>query len=206
MFVGLDLGTTNIKAVLVDAAGAVIARSGAPVGIVHTPDGGVEQDIDDIWSATLTAMKTLGSPGQRAAVQAIGISSQGGAMQISDPAGRPLVPVIGWMDGRGRSYDEALTAERGSEWFVEHIGHASSNLCLGQLLRLREQRPKLLAAANRVGFVGDVIVSRLCGQAGHDATSLSIAWLYNPTLRGADPDVLKLIGISAEQADSAEAQ
>ena len=70
MFVGLDLGTTNIKAVLVDAAGAVVARSGVPVGIVHTPDGGVEQDIDDIWSATLTAIKTLGRPEQRAAVQA----------------------------------------------------------------------------------------------------------------------------------------
>ena len=199
MFVGLDLGTTNIKAVLVDASGAVVARGGAPVGIVHTPAGGVEQDIDDIWSATLTALKTLGSPKQRQAVQAVGISSQGGAMQISDPAGKPLSPVIGWMDGRGRSYDEALSAERGSEWFIEHVGHASSNLCLGQLLRLGEQNPELLAKENHVGFVGDAIVSRLCGRAAHDATSLSIAWLYNPTLRDADPDVLELIGISAEQ-------
>ena len=199
MFVGLDLGTTNIKAVLVDAAGAVTARSGAPVGIAHTPDGGVEQDIDEIWSATLTAIKTLGSHEQRAAVQAVGISSQGGAMQISDAAGRPLAPVIGWMDGRGRSYDQALTAERGSEWFIEHIGHAGSNLCLGQLLRLREQHPELLASENRIGFVGDVIVSRLCGRAAHDATSLSIAWLFNPTLRHADPAVLELIGISSDQ-------
>ena len=199
MFIGLDLGTTNINTVLVDAAGTVIARSGAPVGIVHTPDGGVEQDIDEIWSATLTAIKTLGSPEQRQAVQAVGVSSQGGAMQITDPTGNPLAPVIGWMDGRGRRYDEALTAERGSEWFIQHIGHAGSNLCLGQLLRLREQSPELLGPENRVGFVGDVIVSRLCGRAAHDATSLSIAWLFNPTLCDADPAVLELVGISADQ-------
>ena len=199
MFIGLDLGTTNIKAVLVNTAAEVIARSGAPVGITHTPDGGVEQDIDEIWSATLQALKSLGAPEQRAAVQAIGISAQGGAMQISDAAGEPLAPVIGWMDGRGGRYDESLSAKRGSDWFIEHIGHAGSNLCLGQLLRLRDQHPELLAADNRIGFVGDVIVSRLCGRAAHDATSLSIAWLYNPTLRDADPEVLGLIGISNDQ-------
>ncbi len=199
MFCGLDLGTTNIKALLADEAGQVVARSSSPVSIRHTPDGGVEQDIDEIWSATLTALNQLGNAEQRSAVRAIGISSQGGAMQITDADGKPVGPVIGWLDGRGGKYDAELTGRLGREWFVQHTGHARSCLCLGQLLRLRNEAPELLAPPNHVGFVGDTIVSRLCGRAAHDATSLSIAWLYNPSLRDADPDVLGLPGVEAEQ-------
>lgn len=199
MYCGIDLGTTNIKALLVDETGAVVARNGAPVDIRHTADGGVEQDIEAIWSATLEALSGLGSGEQRAAVKAIGISSQGGAMQITDSAGAPLGPVIGWMDGRGARYDADLNDRLGPEWFIQHLGHARSCLCLGQLLRLRSESPELLAKDNRVGFVGDIVVSRLCGRGAHDASSLSIAWLYNPSLGDADPDVLALAGISADQ-------
>ncbi len=199
MYCGIDLGTTNIKALLVDPAGAVVARNGVPVAIRHTADGGVEQDIEAIWSATLDALTGLGTPEQRAAVKAVGISSQGGAMQITNGAGGPLGPVIGWMDGRGARYDAELNDRLGAEWFIEHLGHARSCLCLGQLLRLRSESPEMLAGENRVGFVGDVVVSRLAGRAAHDASSLSIAWLYNPSLGDADPDVLDLIGISADQ-------
>lgn len=202
MFVGLDLGTTNIKALLVSDQGQVLARSAAPVGIDHTPEGGVEQDTEEIVSATISALSQLGSAEQRAGAQAIGVSSQGGAMQITDSAGTPLGSVIGWMDGRGGRYDAEATERLGRDWFVEHTGHARSCLSLGQLLRLRDQSPELLAEANRIGFVGDVIVSRLCGRAAHDATSLSIAWLYSPALRDADPDVLALVGVGANQLPS----
>ena len=199
MFCGLDLGTTNINALLVDAQGAVVARSSSPVSINHTAGGGVEQDIDEIWSATVSALKGLGSRDQRAAVRAIGVSSQGAAMQITDAAGKPVGPVIGWLDGRAGKHNRQLTDRLGREWFVQHVGHACSNLCLGQLLRLRDDSPHLLAAPNRIGFVGDVIVSRLAGRAAHDATSLSIAWLYNPSLRDADPAALELVGVRADQ-------
>jgi xylulokinase len=202
MFCGIDLGTTNIKALLVSDGGEVLARSAAPVSINHTSDGGVEQDIDEIASATIAALSQLGSAEQRASVQAVGISSQGGALQITDSAGAPLGPVVGWMDGRGGRYDTEVTERLGRDWFVEHTGHARSCLSLGLLLRLRDQSPDVLAETNRIGFVGDVIVSRLCGRAAHDATSLSIAWLYSPTLRDADPDVLDLAGITMGQLPS----
>ena len=199
MFIGLDLGTTNIKALLVDEDGRVVARSSAPVGIVHAADGAVEQDIEEIWSATLAALRGVGSAHQRAAVRAVGISAQGGALQITAGDGQPIGAVISWLDGRGGPYNEQLNANPGREWLIQHTGHARSNLSLGQLMRLREQSPELLAPPNRIGFVGDVIVSRLAGRAAHDATSLSIAWLYNPAIKDADPDVLELVGISADQ-------
>ena len=59
MLLGLDLGTTNVKAVAVDAGGRVVADGCAPVQRFHTPDGGVEQDIEEIWDALVRAVRPV---------------------------------------------------------------------------------------------------------------------------------------------------
>ena len=56
MYLGLDLGTTNVKAVVVEECGRVLAVGTAPVERFCTPDGGVEQDIEQIWKSTQTAI------------------------------------------------------------------------------------------------------------------------------------------------------
>ena len=198
MFLGLDLGTTNVKALRVDARGRVAARGDAPVRLRHPVPGAVEQDIDEIWQAAVTAIRQA-CQDDPSSVRSIGISSQGGAMQLLDAGGRPLGAVISWLDGRGRAYNAGLTEEKGPQWFTERIGRPGSAGAIGQILRLRESAPELLRPANRLGFVGDVIVARLCGRGAHDGTSLSIAGLYNPSLRRADPDVLHLVGLEEDR-------
>ena len=188
MLLGLDLGTTNIKALVARRDGTVVARAAAPVRVCHLPDGGVEQDIEEIWTATLAVMRKAAAGAGGAAIAAIGVSSQGGALQVLDAHGTPRGRVISWLDERGRPYDAALTEELGRQWFARRIGHAGSGITLGQLLRLRAAHA--LPPEARLGFVGDVIVARLCGCAAHDATSLSLAMFYNPARRCADPDVL----------------
>jgi xylulokinase len=193
MFLGLDLGTTNIKAVVVDDTGDALASGSAPVEIFHLDNGGVEQDIEQIWLATLDAITQATSSGIGPKVQAVGVSSQGGAIQIQTENRRPQGCVISWMDGRGKPYDAKLIAELGSDWFAAHLGHGGCGMTPGQVLRLRKEN--LLPEGFRVGFVGDVIVSRLCGLAAHDASSLSLGMLYNPSLGRADPELLDKIGL-----------
>ena len=199
MFLGLDLGTTNIKATVADSNGRIRARGSAPVKISHLPDGGVEQDIEDICEATVSAIAQAGVEVNLSAVRAVGVSSQGGALQMLDGDGQPLGPVISWLDGRGQPHDEKLTRELGGEWFARHTGHGKSGVAAGQILRLREESPEQVQPPNRVGFVGDIIVSRLCGRRAHDATSLSIAMLYNPSLRRADPELLQKLDFDENQ-------
>jgi len=199
MLLGLDLGTTNVKALLMRPDGSVLARGAAGVGLRHRPEGGIEQDIEEIWRATLEAIRLAGRDAELAGVRAVGVSSQGGAMQIRAEDGRCLGPVISWMDTRGRDFDDELTERVGEDWLAGRLGHGRCGMTIGQVLRLRRDRPELLAWPNRVGFVGDTIVQRLCGRAAHDGSSLSIASLYNPSLRRADPDVLGLLGLREEQ-------
>jgi len=198
MFLGLDLGTTNIKALVTQPDGTIVTTASAPVSLLHTPDGGIEQDIDEIWSATLSAMGRIDDP-VLSGVKAVGVSAQGGAMQVLDGSGRPAGKVISWLDTRGRPFDTELTDRLGVDWFAEHTGHCASGIAPGQLLRLSGIDPSCIVPPNAIGFVGDVIVERLCGRRAHDATSLSITMLYNPGLHTEDPALLDVLGIGKEQ-------
>ena len=197
LFVGLDLGTTNVKAVVADPGGRVLAESSALVQLRHVGDGGIEQDIEEIFQAAISVLRAAAGGVDAAQIAALGVSSQGGAMQILDADGRSAAAVISWLDRRGAPYDEALTAKLGGAWFGPRIGHGRSAVAAGQLLRLRHEAATLLDPPHRVGFVGDTIVGRLCGRAAHDGTSCSIAVLYNPWRRDYDPELLQRLGVPA---------
>ena len=199
MLLGLDLGTTNIKALVVREDGSIAGEGSSPVRLIHTSDGGVEQDIEEIWQSTLTAIRQAGQGYDLAAVRAIGISSQGGAIQIRDEHNHPIGPVISWMDNRGQPFDDQLTRGFGEDWFAMQAGHPGSAMAVGRVTRLRAANPRALAWPNRFGFVGDTIVCRLTGRAAHDSSSLSICTLYNPSTHQADANLLARIGLQAEQ-------
>ena len=199
MYLGFDLGTTNVKAVVVDGDGRMIGAGSAPVDRFTTPDGGVEQDIEQIWDAACAAIRQATGGIDAAAIRAVGVSSQGGAMQLLDAQQKPVGRVISWLDNRGLPFDLKITRELGEDFLAERIGHGISTMTLGQILRLREQSPELLKTSCYIGFVGDVIVGRLCGRRAHDPTSLAIAMLYNPWQRRADPELLDYLGIQEKQ-------
>jgi xylulokinase len=199
MYLGLDLGTTNVKAIVVETGGRVLSVGSAPVERYHTDNGGIEQDIDEIWKAVQIAIR--GAIGQvaSASILAVGVSSQGGATQVLGPDDKPRGRVISWLDSRGAPYDASLTAELGSDFFARRIGHGASAVAIGQILRLRKESPESLQRPNCIGFVGDTIVGRLCGRRAHDPTSLAIAMLHNPWLKRSDPDVLLRLGLEDKQ-------
>jgi sugar (pentulose or hexulose) kinase len=199
MLLGLDLGTSNVKALVASPSGQVLGQGSCPVRLFHVGQGGVEQDLEEIWAATLSAIQQAVRAINPAAIRAVGVSSQGGALQLLDGQGRPRGRVISWLDQRGEVHDAALTAELGQQWFAERIGHGGAAVAIGQLMRLRQAAPDCLAPPNRIGFVGDSIVARLCGRAAHDGTSCGLTLLYNPTLRRYDPEVLQRLGLEVAQ-------
>jgi sugar (pentulose or hexulose) kinase len=199
MYLGVDLGTTNVKAVVVGQQGEVAATGSVALERYCVADGGVEQDIEQLWDAASAAIGQAAGAAGGGAIRAVGVSSQGGAIQVLDGHDRPVGRLISWLDGRGRPFDLELTRELGGEFLAAHVGHGASGVTLGQVLRLRRVSPEMLRRPNRLGFAGDVIVGRLCGRRAHDPTSLSIAMLYNPWLGRADPEVLAKLGLEEGQ-------
>ena len=199
MLLGLDLGTTNVKALVTDFAGRQLSEGACPVRLFQMGSGGVEQDIEEIWNATRMAVREAVRSVNGAGIKAVGVSSQGGALQMLNARGQPLGRVISWLDQRGTPFNDALVNELGEEWFAQRLGHCHAGFAIGQLLRLRQQDTALPAAPNRIGFVGDIVVSRLCGRPAQDGTSCSLTLLYNPERREYDPDLLARLGVSAAQ-------
>ena len=199
MILGLDLGTTHIKAAVFDDHGRVVRQASRPVSLYTVPGGGVEQDLEEIWSATVASIREASGADLADHIRAIGVSSQGGAMQLMTASGQCLGRIVSWLDQRGSPFDERLTRELGGAWFQERILHGASWLCIGQLLRLREQAAHGAGRLDRIRFVGDAIVERLCGRACQDGTSAALTLLYDPRHRTYAEDVLARLGVSADQ-------
>ena len=63
VFLGIDLGTTNIKAQIVGADGTILSSGSSPVGIQYAAGGAAEQDIEEIWTSTQAAVRQAAGAG-----------------------------------------------------------------------------------------------------------------------------------------------
>jgi len=109
VYLGIDIGTSSVKAVLVDERGAIAALAADALQVSRPAPGFSEQSPQDWWRATVNAVRGLPSA-SRAAVRAVGLSGQMHGATLLDGEDRPLRPAILWNDGR--SAQECLELER----------------------------------------------------------------------------------------------
>ena len=102
MYLGLDIGTSSVKAALVDAAGSVKVVASRALDVSHPNPLWSEQNPDSWVEATIGAVDELASthPVAVAAVRGVGLSGQMHGATLLDAAGTPLRPAILWNDGR----------------------------------------------------------------------------------------------------------
>jgi xylulokinase len=99
VYLGLDLGTSSVKACVIDDAGAVVATASAPLSMSHPFPGASEQTCDEWWTAICSAIQSI--DGQtRAGLRAIGLSGQMHGAVLLDAENTPIRPAILWNDGR----------------------------------------------------------------------------------------------------------
>jgi xylulokinase len=109
MYLGIDLGTSSVKCVIVDDAEAIIAQASAPLAVSRPQPLFSEQEAGDWWRATVQSILRL-PPNARAAVRGIGLSGQMHGATLLDRADVPLRPAILWNDGRSAA--ECLELEQ----------------------------------------------------------------------------------------------
>jgi xylulokinase len=110
---GLDLGTSELKALVMGADGAVLATAHAPLTWRQPQPGWAEQDAPDWWQATVAACAQLNSeaPEAMAAVRAIGLSGQMHGATLLDANDAVLRPCMLWNDTRSAAECQALTRD-----------------------------------------------------------------------------------------------
>jgi len=192
MLLGLDIGTSSTKALLLDPAGEPVAEASAAYAVEHPGPELAETDPARWWEALVGAVARL--PGAaRAAVRGIGLSGQMHGVVLARADAAPVRPAILWLDGRAGASLASYPARAGAV-----TGNAPSTGMTGPTLAwLRRHEPAALAAARWALLAKDWIRLRLTGEAATDPSDAS-----GTLLAGADGSwdagLVAAVGIPAE--------
>lgn len=179
MDLGIDIGTSEVKAVLVDDTGHVVGQAASALPISRPHPLWSEQDPRDWWTATLAALATLRAdqPGAYAAVRGLGLSGQMHGATLLDAHDRVLRPAILWNDGR--SHAECVELERRAPASRAITGNiAMPGFTAPKLLWVERHEPGSFAAVARVLLPKDYVRLLLTGEAVSDMSdSAGTLWL-----------------------------
>ena len=181
---GYDIGSSSVKASLVDAqsgqcvASAFYPKSEAPIKAVQA--GWAEQAPDAWWQylKDATADVLAQSHADKADIKAIGISYQMHGLVCVDKDLKPLRDSIIWCDSRAVPYGQRAFEALGSERCLSHLLNSPGNFTAAKLAWVRENEPDLFAKIYKVMLPGDYIAARLSGTAATTVSGLSegIMW------------------------------
>jgi xylulokinase len=179
MDIGIDIGTSEVKAVLVDEAHAVLGTAHAALPISRPQALWSEQNPEDWWTATLAALAELRSaqPKAYAATLGLGLSGQMHGATLLDAQDRVLRPAILWNDGRSASQCAELERRQpDSRRITGNI--AMPGFTAPKLMWVRENEPEIFAAVARVLLPKDYVRLQFTGEAVSDMSDAAgTLWL-----------------------------
>ncbi len=200
MYLGIDLGTSELKVVVLDDAHRVVASASEPLAISRPRPLWSEQEPEDWWKALDTAMLRLRQAHATtlAAVRAIGPSGQMHGAVLLDAANAVLRPAILWNDGRSTRQCEALEATTRS---LRHIcGNAAMpGFTAPKLLWVREHEPEVFARTASVLLPKDWLRLRLTGEHVSEMSDASGTLWLDVGQRDWSDELLAACGLSRAQ-------
>ncbi len=201
----LDQGTTNSKALLVDAEGRIVATASQALNVDYPQPGWVEQDARALWSTLSAAVDECLSRADDVEVIAVGVSNQRETVLMWDRAtGQPLGPCVIWQCRRSAPFCHDL-AEQGLEgWLRRRTGLTIDPLFSASKMRwlldnVPGARQRAEAGAICFGTVDSWVLWNLTGGALHrcDYSNASRTQLFNLHDLRWDDELLALFGVPA---------
>ncbi|MFM7335527.1 MAG: xylulokinase [Tabrizicola sp.] len=195
MHIGIDLGTSGIKAVLIEDLSRFIAVASEPVAVSRPKVGYSEQDAD-LWVATvLTCLDRLAAeaPREMAAVRGIGLSGQMLCALILDEGLKPLRPAMLWNDQRALAECAELLAA------VPDIGRRTNGtpdpgITAPKLMWLRKHEPQLMDRARMLMLTKDYVRLALTGEVATEPSDAGGTQLLDVASGTWDADLCRTVG------------
>src|SRR5580658_1649525 len=201
-FLGMDVGTSGTRAVLVDEQGRVVSSASEDHAPFRTPHPGwAEQDPEDWWRAALIAIRDAiaAAPAQREPIAGVGLTGQMHGAVMLDKDGQVLRPSLIWCDTRTQPECDWRTAEIGYDRLIElTCNPALPNCTLTKLLRVKTHEPEIFARTAHTLCPKDYVRFRLTGTYAIDVQEASGTLLLDVTHRRWSAEVAAVAGIPFE--------
>lgn len=200
--IGVDGGTTAVKAVAFDLSGGIRATHHESIPVNYGKRGEAEQDMEAIWQGVAACLREVRAQCPEDEVVAIGLTGQGDGAWLVDEAGVPTRPAATWLDGRA--------ANRVNEWVssgkAAKVLETSGTTVFGGLFpvlyeEFKEADPEMIARSATHLYCKDWLRFRLTGERLTDFTEASRTFLNVSTMEYSQdmaetlgmPDALRLL-------------
>jgi xylulokinase len=194
VFLGIDIGTSSVKAVLLDEHDTAVAQASASLTLSRPRPLFAEQDPQAWWHATLGAIGSLPAAA-RAAVRAVGLSGQMHGATLLDRSDKPLRPAILWNDGR--SARECVELERRQPRSRAITGNIMMpGFTAPKLLWVAHHEPEIFAHTASVLLPKDYVRLRLTGEKVSDMSDASGTGWLDVGKRSWSDEMLAATGLS----------
>jgi len=197
-FLGLDVGTSGVKAVLVDARGAVRSSATTPLRLSTPRPGWAEQRPEDWWTAAVASVRRVTRAAKTTRVAAVGLSGQMHSSVFLDARGSVIRPALLWCDGRTTAECREITARVGEDKLREWVANAAlEGFTLPKVLWLRAHEPERFARLDKVVLAKDYIRYRLTGTLASEPSDASGTLMYDTARRRWSAEIMDALGLSA---------
>jgi xylulokinase len=198
LFLGVDVSTTGSKALLVDAAGAVVASATSPHSLQTPRPLWSEQQPHEWWQAASRSIRDALEQADAAGdtVAAVGLTGQMHGLVLLDEEGEPLRPAILWNDQRTAAQCDEIRARVGAERLIQLTGNdALTGLTAPKVLWVREHEPEVYARVRHILLPKDYVRYRLSDTLAMDKADGSGTLLFDLRQRTWSAEMLAALDI-----------
>jgi xylulokinase len=196
---GLDVGTSGCKAVVITPDGGVVAEATSEYPMAVPRPGWAEQDPEDWWKAALSSVGRVLEGNRGADVIGIGLTGQMHGLVLLDEEGIVLRPCIMWNDQRTAAQCAVIEQRVGRAKLIELAGKpALTGFTAGKILWVGENEPDVYRRARHVLLPKDYVRYRLTGAMAIDVADGSGTLLMDVRRRAWSDELLKLLDIPCD--------
>ena len=195
--IGVDGGTTAVKAVAFALDGSIVATHHEAVPVDYGPAGEAEQDMNKIWDAVAACLRSVAEQLGDTRVIAIGLTGQGDGLWLVDADGEPVRPAATWMDGRAADRVQAWTEDGRGDKVLQVTGTTVFGGLFPVLIEeLAATEPDAVARAATHLNCKDWLRLKLTGVRNTDYTEASRSFLDVRDVSGFSSSLAAEVGLA----------
>ncbi len=196
MFLGIDIGTSAVKAATFDENGREIAVASSPLTLSTPRPGWAEQHPQSWWRATCVAVREIAGAVGAASIDAVGVAGQSWAAALVDAQGDALCPTPIWMDQRAFGQAARLRQSVGKSAFRLSGNPIQPGYTTPKIVWYRDEAPQALARAKAVLQSNGFIVYRLTGELTQDVSQGYGLHCFDIAARAWDGAMARALGVN----------